>query len=344
MAHDKSQSILVALLLVFLLAVSFFIIQPYLTAVILGAVFAIIFWPLYKKLTSLIKLPGFSALVMVLIVLVVFLMPLILLGARVFSEAYDAYGSLTESGGVTIDSVVGWVQQKVAGIAHVNVTPLAVGQYAQKILEWFVSNMGAIFSSIAGGILSFVLSLFFLFYFFRDGSNIKEFIIRRSPLHEPYNSRLFEKIKNAVNSAVRGTLVIALLQGIVSGTGFAIFGVPNPALWGGLAMIAALVPTLGTSLVLAPTIAYLLFAGNEIMAAGLLIWGLLAVGLIDNTLGPKLIGRGMKMHPLVTFLGVIGGISVFGPIGFVLGPIIFALLYAVWDIYFELTTKPAEGA
>jgi predicted PurR-regulated permease PerM len=344
MTQERSQPILIVLLLIGLLILSFFILQPYLTAIILAAVFAIIFWPLYRKLAAWMRIPGFSALIMVLIVLVVFLMPLTFLGAKVFNEAYNAYVSLTGTGGnIPVDSVVQWLQKKVADVIPFNIAPLTVSQYAKSILEWFVANVGTIFASVARGLFTFVLSLFALFYFFRDGSKIKEFIIGHSPLHEPYNSRLFEKTKTAVNSVIRGTLIVSLLQGIASGIGFLIFGVPNPALWGGLAMIAALVPTLGTSLVLVPTIAYLLFSGEIMMAIGLLIWGLLAVGLIDNTLGPKMIGKGMKIHPLVTFLGVLGGVSLFGPIGFVLGPIIFALLYAVSDIYFELVKKSAEG-
>lgn len=343
MTSDKTQSILVVLFLVFLLAISFLIIEPYLTPIILAAVFAITFWPVYRWLSKIIKLRGFDALIMVFLVLVVVLIPLTFVGSRVLGEAYSAYNSIfNANGNAQITSTISWLNQKINESTPTFVGPIDLTGYAKSILEWFLGNLGTIFTGIARGLFTFVLSLFILFYFFRDGSKIKKFLIQHSPLDEPYNSRLIEKIREAINSVVRGSLVVALVQGIVSGIGFYIFGVPNPALWGGLTFVAAFIPTLGTSLIIAPVIVYMFFVSNTVMALGLMVWGILAVGLIDNTLGPMMVGRGMKIHPLVVFIGVLGGVGVFGPMGIIVGPIIFALLYAVSGIYFELVRKNSE--
>jgi predicted PurR-regulated permease PerM len=343
MSSDKSQSILVVFLLVFLLVTSFFIIEPYLTSIILAAIFAIAFWPIYRWLAKIIRLRGFSALVMVLLVLVAFLLPLTFIGSRVLEEAYNAYNAIfTASGNAQINSTINWLSQKVNNVAPTFIAPIDLTGYVKSILGWFVGNLGTIFTGIARGLFTFILSLFILFYFFRDGNKIKKFLIQHSPLNEPYNSRLIEKIREAINSVVRGSLVVALIQSIVSGIGFYIFGVPNPALWGGLTFVAALVPTLGTSLVLVPVIVYMFLSANTIMALGLTVWGIFAIALIDSTLGPMLVGKGMKIHPLVIFIGVLGGVSLFGPVGFIVGPIIFALLYAVSDIYFEFVKKSSE--
>ena len=339
MASERSQSLLITFLFLGLLVLSFFILQPYFTAIILASVIAIGFWPVYKYILKYIRLKFFASLLMVLLILVIFLLPLAFLGTQAFKEGFGAYSSLAGSGGIQIDSIISWLQNKVSLFVPVSFGAVSINQYAKSALEWFIGNLGSIFSGIAQGVLTMILSLFILFFFFKDGSDMKKFAIEHSPLSEPYNSRLFDKVKESINSVVRGSLVTALLQGIASGIGFYFFGVPNPALWGSLTMIAAFVPTVGTSLVLIPAIIYLFFIGSPIMAVGLIIWGVLFIGLIDDILGPKLIGKGMHMHPLVTMLAVIGGVSVFGPLGIILGPMVFALLYAISDIYFEFIKK-----
>lgn len=336
MAIDRSQPVLIILLLVGLLVLSFFILQPYLTAIILASVIAIGFWPLYQYVLKYIHLRALAALLMVVLVLVIFLLPLALLGTQAFKEAFNAYASLAGNGSVHIDEMVRWLQIKISDIVPVTFGTISVAQYVKSILVWLINNLGSIFSGIASGFFTLLLSLFVLFFLFKDGNDMKEFAIRHSPLREPYNSRLFQKVKESINSVVRGSLVTALLQGIASGIGFYIFGVPNPALWGGLMVIAAFIPTFGPSLVLIPAITYLFFINSPLMAIGLIVWGILEIGLIDDILGPKLIGKRMHMHPLLTMLAVIGGVGLFGPLGFILGPLVFALTYAVSDIYFEI--------
>ncbi len=343
MESNRSQSLLLAFLFFFLLIVSFFIVEPYLTAIILSAVFAIAFWPVYLKVLEIIKSKAASSLLMVFLVLVVFLLPLFFVGSQVLNETYSLYNSFfSSSGNAQISNSVSWLNQKINESLPAFMGPFDLASYARSVLDWFLGNVAQIFTGIARGFLMFILSLFILFYLFKDGRRIKKFLIEHSPLNEPYNSLFIEKMKEATNSVVRGSLTVAFLQSIVSGIGFYIFGIPNPSLWGGLTFVAAFVPTLGTSLIIIPVIIYSFFTSSLIMSLGLLIWGILAVGLIDNTLGPILVGKGMKVHPLVVFIGVIGGVSVFGPMGFVVGPIVFALLYAVSDVYFNLVRKDRE--
>jgi predicted PurR-regulated permease PerM len=122
-------------------------------------------------------------------------------------------------------------------------------------------------------------------------------------------------------------------------TAFMIFGVPNPVLWGVLGAIAALIPGIGTALVLLPAAAYLLFAvGDAAGALGLFVWWVSAVLLIDNMLGPHLVGRGAQLHPLVVLLSVLGGVAFFGPAGIFFGPLCISFLFAVLSVY----SKPAS--
>ena len=135
-------------------------------------------------------------------------------------------------------------------------------------------------------------------------------------------------------------MIIAVIQGASTSIGLAIFGVPNAIIWGMVAAVASLIPGLGTSLIILPAILYLFLNEQTMQAAGLIIWGMTAVGLIDNFLGPKIVGRGMKLHPLLVILAVLGGFAFFGPIGFILGPLTLGMFLALFDIYFYLSQKP----
>jgi predicted PurR-regulated permease PerM len=136
-------------------------------------------------------------------------------------------------------------------------------------------------------------------------------------------------------------LLIALTQGFVSGIGFAIFGVPSATLWGSMAAVGSLVPGVGTAIVIAPMVMYLLVTGSTVAAIGLAIWGIIAVGMVDNFLGPILVGRGVRIHALFILFAVIGGVQYFGPLGFILGPLVLSLLYALLDIHRVMESEKA---
>ena len=170
----------------------------------------------------------------------------------------------------------------------------------------------------------------------KDGKQFGKYLVELSPLDDKDDFFIISRLKSAVKATVKGNLTISLIQGILTGIGFFIFGVPSPVLWGGIAAITALIPGIGTALVLVPGIAYLFISGNTYSGIGLSIWGLTAVGLIDNLLGPKLVGQGMKLHPLAVFVSVIGGMAFFGPLGFIFGPLALSICIALVDIYFSL--------
>ena len=167
----------------------------------------------------------------------------------------------------------------------------------------------------------------------KDGEDFMDTMVELSPLAEREDRGILKRLKTSVDSIVRGSLIIATIQGIVSGVGLAIFGVPYASLLGALAGVAAFIPTLGPSLVLLPAAGYLLLSGHVGAGLGMLAWAVLAVGLIDNLLHPTLVGRGARIHPFFILFSVIGGISAFGIIGFVVGPLIMSLLLALFEIY-----------
>jgi predicted PurR-regulated permease PerM len=140
-------------------------------------------------------------------------------------------------------------------------------------------------------------------------------------------------------SVIRGALIVAILQGIMAGLGFLIFGVPNPAFWGMIVVVASLIPIVGTWLIIIPAIIYLFATGHVFGAFGFLIWSGVIVNVIYNIVSPQLMRRGTGIHPYIILLGVLGGIAFFGPIGFLLGPFIVALLFSLLNMYPSLVGK-----
>jgi predicted PurR-regulated permease PerM len=200
-------------------------------------------------------------------------------------------------------------------------------------LEWIFANLDRVFSGlakVAGYAFVFLLALF---YFLRDGRIIIKNFISWSPLIDSHDEYITKTLKRAIQSVFAGTVVVSVIQGILTGIGFALFGIPAPAVWGSIAAVAAFIPGIGTSLVLIPGIIYLFVTHGFVPAIGLAIWGAVAVGLVDNILGPYLINRGINVHPFLILISVLGGLVVFGIVGFLLGPLILAFLFALLEIY-----------
>jgi predicted PurR-regulated permease PerM len=264
---------------------------------------------------------------------------MIFLAKQIYVESENLYFSLTDEGTrskfiESLNSLSQTLSNKLYNVFPAyNFDSLNVTTYVQNFLEWSFANLDTIFSSITKFALQIFIMLFALFYLLKDGSKFKDSLVVLSPLADNHDEKIFSKIKQAIRSVVVGSLVVSFIQGVLMGLGFFIFGVPNPALWGSFAVVSALIPGIGTSLVLIPGVIYLFFASTSLHAFGLLIWGMIAVGLIDNYLGPLLVNRGVHIHPFLILLSVMGGLVFFGPIGFIAGPLIVALLFALLEIY-----------
>lgn len=332
--------------LYFLLAVlagtfvlAFFIFRPFLYALILATVFAVVFQPIYQRIINHIRgRQGLAALATILIVIIFIFTPLIFLGIQIFQEARQLYSVLTEGDGKDIvlnflNGLVGSIQKYFPATQEFSVN---VDQYFKQGLGWLLGNLGSVFAGFAKMAASAFIFLIALYYLLKDGQKFKTAVIALSPLSDADDEVISKRLGMAIDSVVKGNLLIALIQGVLTTAGFLIFGVPNAMLWGSVAAIAALIPGIGTALVLAPAIVFLFLTGGFFPAFGLLAWGAGAVGLVDNFLGPKLVSRGTKLHPLIILLSVLGGIGFFGPIGFLLGPLAISLLFALLDIYFSL--------
>ncbi len=320
----------------------FFIFRPFLYALALAMVFAIVFQPVYKKIVGFTRgRRGLSALATILIVVALIFTPIIFLGIQIFQEAQQLYSSLAEDGGknAVLNIFNGLLNSFQKYFPATQEFSLNIDQYLKQGLSWLLQHLGSVFGSFAKMAVSSFLFLIALYYLLKDGQKFKAAIIALSPLSDADDEAIFQKLRMAIGSVMKGNLLIALIQGVLTSVGFAIFGIHNAVLWGSVAAIAAFIPGIGTALVLTPAILFLFFKGEVFSGVGLIVWGVGAVGLVDNFLGPKLVGRGMQLHPLIILLSVLGGIGFFGPIGFLLGPLTVSLLFALLSIYSSLMTK-----
>ena len=335
---ERLQTLVFFAMLLGAAALVFFIIMPYLGALILAATMAVVFAPLHRMILRVFGgREALAALAVVVIVLVIILLPLSLLGYQVFQEVADVYRKVTADNALVTQKLIQLFPPRLQ--SFIPQFSLSVNQYAGSVIGWVSQNLGGIFSSVAQVFVNFFIGMLALYYFLRDGARFKKTLYDLSPLAQTEDEKIFSRLETTVNSVIKGSLLLALIQGILAGTGFAIFGVPNAAFWGAVTVIAALVPTLGTTLIIAPAVLYLFFMHATGAALGLLIWGVIAVGLVDNVLGPKLYGRGVAIHPLFILLAVLGGLALFGPVGFLIGPLVVSFLFALLDIYPSIVAR-----
>lgn len=311
-----------------------FIFRPFFVVVVIGASLAVVFHPLFLWIRTNVtrEISWLAALLTTMLFIIIIGVPLFFIGSQVLHEGQDFYQSLQEDGGAGryLDSLT-------SSISYV--IPLA-GDFDLKtataeILQSFTGSIASIFTATLHTIFSFLLVILSLFYFLKDGEKWKRYIVKVSPLADLHDNRILQMLEHAVSGIMKGYLLVALIQGTMLGIGLWIFGVPNPVLWGVLAGIASVIPSIGTAIVAIPAILFLLANSGTGAAIGLAIWSLTLVGTVDNLLNPIVLGKKVSLPPLVILFSVLGGIALIGPAGIIIGPLSVSLLYTLIIIYRE---------
>lgn len=325
--HKQVQFYFFLLILLFVIGVVVWMIAPFLQAIILAGAFAVIFRPLYHwQLDQIHGYNNLAAILTTFIAISAVLIPIVLIGGLVFSDAIGMIRSLQDTSN-TNDLLLRLMQEYVPTLADSLIV------YVRQVSTAIATQFGSFLSGFIQASISSILGLMAFFYFLKDGDKLIERIVELSPLDDKYDYKILNRLESAVTSVVQGAVIIALVQGVLAAIGLAIFGVPSPTLWGSVASVTAMIPTVGTSLVMGPAVIYLLIIDESVRALGLAIWAFVVVGLVDNILSPYLIGKGARLHPFLILVSVLGGIQFFGPIGFLLGPLLVSLLVALFDLY-----------
>lgn len=305
---------------------------PFITALALSAVIVTICYPIYERVlaTTPWRNESLAALFSTIIVLIIVVLPILWLSSILIGEAASIYrilGNGEHSLANTLDDFEEMVSTIVPGLQ------LDMDSYLRQGAEWAAGNLGALFAGTASTVFSFFIAIFGCFYFFRDGRRFTEKLIRISPLADKEDALIIKRMSLAVRGVAVGTVLVAIIQGVSSAIGFAIFGFDRAVLFGVTVAIFGLIPGIGPSVVFIPAAGYLAFTGDYFGAVGLMVWFLVAVTFIDNILGPYLMSRAHPMHPFLVLLSVIGGVVLLGPIGFVVGPVITSVFIVLLEIY-----------
>jgi len=331
------------LLLAVALYFGYLIFQPYFAVIIMAAIFALIFHPFYHWLEK--KLKGRSsvaAFLTVLAFILVVLIPLTNFVALLVSESINSYPALekTFSDG-NLNSTVEMLVQKAKDFQAI-FPFLDTASFDPKSILLDVSNALTSFivknaNVVIAGTTNFFISLFFMlitmYYLLKDGDVFMERVMKLTPLPNKYDKKLFDKFKEVSKSTVISSLLTALIQGILGGIAYAIVGLPATLFLAFATSIASLIPFVGTTLVWVPIAIVLLVSGSPFAALFIIAWGIGVIGLSDNIIRTKLIQSKSKIHPLLVFFSIFSGISLWGFLGIIFGPLILAIILTVLHIY-----------
>jgi predicted PurR-regulated permease PerM len=348
MFYARTFALLTAALLAYLL---YQVLWPLAQPIAWALFIAFLLHPLHAWLTR--KLRGraaSSAALLVVLTFVVVIGPLGALGAAFAAQVTDlaryAQTLASEHKGTGISDlettpVIGpalaWVQE-TAGVSLAQIQAWAV-QAAQAILKGLGTLGRAAFLGALGTVIGFVLMMFILFFAIRDGPRAAHALRSLVPMDEREKSRLFDHLASVTRALVYGTGVTAVVQGVMVGAGFAAVGLPSPVVFGVIAALAALIPMAGTPVVWVPAVIVLAMQDRWTAALILLAWGGI-ITTIDNFLRPWLVSGRAEVGALTVFIGVLGGVSAFGPIGIFLGPLVLSLALAL--ARFALETRQAD--
>lgn len=316
-------------------------VRGFLLPVFWAAVFAVLFRSLFLRLLTVLRgRRSLAAALSTLVVVVAVLVPAGLLVAALTQQGLSLYGRIA-SGEINTDAVVQFVERTLPTLTR---TMTRYGIEIDQVRDSLQAGVGTATQYLVGQALAvgqnaltltvmFGLMLYLLFFFFRDGERIVGALIRAIPMGDERERRLFGKIAQVSRATVKGTIVVAAVQGTIGGVLFALVGIQAALFWGVAMGILSLLPAVGAALVWVPAAIFLLATGSFWKAMVLIVGGTLFIGLVDNVLRPILVGRETKMPDYLVLLATLGGLTVFGLAGFVAGPILAALFLVTWQMF-----------
>ena len=309
---------------------SFLIFRPFWTILILGISFSIVFYPVYLFFKKIKFSNWLASLLTVIIFTIILCGPILGIGVIIFNQTQDLYHKVVDN--KTVEPFLETIEDTVNSVLPSGVD-FDIQEKTSNFVTYLSNHITTIFKNTISAFFSFALMLLIIFYFLKDGEKWKRAVVVLSPLSDRDDEKIISRLAEAVNSVIKGSLLVALIQGILMGLGLWLFGVPNAALWGVVAAIASLLPTIGTALISVPAIIFLFSTGETASAVGLLIWAVVVVGMIDNFLSPLIVGNKMRIPSLLILFSVLGGVTLMGPVGVLVGPLAVSLLYTLISIY-----------
>ncbi len=304
---------------------AFLIFRPYLNYIFFAVILVFVTFPLYKKLKSKLKSRILSASILLICMLLILVIPSFFITFKLFIQVKEIFTNLQ----VTQLEAIG---EKISTFTGINVKE-NIANLSSNIISYVVSNIFKLTRAVANLLIGLFIMMFTMFYLYLDGERIAGEIKRMMPLSKKYQDYLFNKTYQVMQAILLGIFFTAIMQGFFGGIGFYLFGISNSLFWGFVMMFFSLIPFLGPHFIYIPASLFLMYKGNIWTGIVLLIYGIIIVSNLDNLIRPRIVRIKAKIHPLTVILGVIGGISLFGIVGMVLGPLILALFIELVKVY-----------
>lgn len=342
----------------FLVAAIFFylfyeIIIPFFVPIAWAAVFAILFYPIYEKLLVKLKSPGLTSILLCLLIVLLIIGPVTYLFVALVNEAVDAVtkvNALYKSGQLNnlLSFDLPWLnaaREKLS--AYIDVSRIDLDAMARDTFDsvsalllnqtsWLVANA-------TRAVFYFVLMVFTLYYFFKDGERVVDKVKRLMPLRPARVEKTIRQLRDVIQATMYGGVVVALLQGVLGAIMFALFGISSPIFWGAIMAFMAIIPFVGAFIVYIPAGIILIIGGSVGKGVAVILIGSLVISQTDNVVRPWLISGRTEMHPLMLFFSILGGIALFGLLGLVAGPLIAAVFITLIKVI-EENLHPDQAA
>ena len=338
--QQRFQKFFLLILVIAISAVFVSMIRQFLLTLFLAATFSGIAHPIYRRLRKWFGGRRITAsIITLLIVFVVVIGPMIGLISIVASEALQVSQTVRPWIGESLQSrnqIDAWFDS----IPYLDLVRPYQDQITDKLAEFagntgnfLLNGLGAVTAGTATFFFQFFIMLYAMFFFLIDGDKALRKILYYMPLSHADEKLMLDKFVSVTLATVKGTLLIGGIQGALAGIAFAIVGIPSATFWGTIMAVLSIIPAVGASLVWIPAVIFLIATGDTAQGIGLGIWCALVVGTVDNFLRPSLVGKETKMSDLMVLLSTLGGLTLFGIVGFIIGPLIAALFLTVWEIY-----------
>lgn len=318
-----------------LAVLSWTVAEPFWAYLVLGSVLAIVVHPVYRRIASWTRRPRLAAGLTISVTVLAVLLPLGLVAWRIVVdiqhltqtltvvELSHALGAIMESS----HAAIGYPQQ-VSPDAGRELLDRIVPEVRQRLGGWAVTAL----TSAVSFALGLVITVLVMYYGLVQGGDFAERLKRASPMDDELEQAFLDEATGTVHGVVMGQLLTAVLQGLLGFLAFFVAGIPSPFFWGFLMAMLSFLPVVGAFLVWFPAGIYLVATGQPALGVGVLVWGVAVISTVDNVVKPVVIGRRAHVHPLLAFVGVLGGLSAFGFLGFLIGPLVLSLAAAVFNV------------
>ncbi len=331
MDEKSFKKFLLPLVILLMGVLSFLVIKPISTAVILGLLFAYMFTPAYRALNRRVGSKNISATMILLVIAAILILPLVIMLPSFTKQLFGVYSTLQK---LDVSKIILQIFPSLTNIPGASTEIIsAASHFNSNLSSWILTIFQDTLMNLPAIIFAILIMLFTFFFALREGDNLWEYFLSIFPFPKEHHERFYKRFAQVTDSVVYGHGIIGVAQGLIAGIAYYMFGIPNALLLTIITIIVGVIPVIGPWLVWIPVDGYLFATGNSVAGMQLLIYGLFLINWIDTIARPIIVAEKAEMNSALALIGVIGGTYAFGAIGFLLGPLILASFILMIELY-----------